>query len=307
MKKKNTKSKKADHYKRLRPINWLLAIAAGLLYSISLKYFIIPAGIILTGSEGIAVAISYYFDNTTIFIILYAVFQSILMIFAHRKISKTFAYRSLIVVGTVLVSLLVLPEFRITQPDAYNERIMLVLFGGILAGCAKAVAFKNRGSTGDEDIIAAYYAMKYLRPVGSIAIIAGIISTVFGLALQYLKTNDLALVINTLMYTALYIFVSTEILNTLYHKFKLTMLAVIHEHPDVIGNAIRKASPHRTYTIHPGVGGYEEKKLSMIRTIVTLEELPKLLAAINKAAPNAFYYHHEVEGVSRKFYISPIG
>jgi len=306
MSKQRSSTKESEHPKRLTPINWVLAISAGLLYAIALKYFIIPAGIILTGSEGIAVAISYYFDNSTIFIVLYAVFQTLLMAFAYRKISKTFAYRSLIVVVTVIVALLVLPEFHITQPDAYNERIMLVLFGGILAGCAKAVAFKNRGSTGDEDVIAAFYAMKYLKPVGSIAIIAGVVSTVFGLALQMLKTNDLALIINTLMYTALYLFVSTEILNTLYHKFKLTMLAVIHEHPDVIGNAIRNASPHRTYTIHPGVGGYEEKKLSMIRTIVTLEELPKLIEAVNKAAPNAFYYHHEVEGVSRKFYISPI-
>tara|TARA_R110000744_G_scaffold110408_2_gene208259 strand:+ start:32 stop:955 length:924 start_codon:yes stop_codon:yes gene_type:complete len=306
MSKQRSSSKESEHPKRLTPINWVLAIAAGLLYSIALKYFVIPAGIILTGSEGIAVSISYYFENSTIFIVLYALFQTLLMAFAYRKISKTFAYRSLIVVATVILALLFLPEFHITQPDAYNERIMLVLFGGILAGCAKAVAFKNRGSTGDEDVIAAFYAMKYLKPVGSIAIIAGVVSTVFGLALQLLKTNDLALIINTLMYTALYLFVSTETLNTLYHKFKLTMLAVIHEHPDVIGNAIRKASPHRTYTIHPGVGGYEEKKLSMIRTIVTLEELPKLIAAINKAAPNAFYYHHEVEGVSRKFYISPI-
>ena len=184
---------------------------------------------------------------------------------------------------------------------------MLVLFGGILAGCAKAVAFKNRGSTGDEDIIAAFFAMKYLKPVGSVAVIAGIVSTIFGLGLQFLKTNDLALVINTLMYTVLFLFVSTETLNTLYHKFKLTMLAVIHKDPENIARILREVFPHRTFTIHPGVGGYQQQELSMIRTIITLEELPKLRAAINDQAPEAFYYHHEVEGVSRKFYISPIG
>lgn len=282
-------------------------MSAGLLYAIALKYFVIPAGVILTGTEGIAVAISYFVDNPAVFIILYAIFQFGLLIFAFKKISRTFAYRTTMVISTVIFGLLFLPEFRITQPDAFNELIMLVLFGGILAGCAKAIAFKDRGSTGDEDIVAAFYAMKYLKPVGSIAIIAGLASTGFGLLLQYIKTGDLALVINTLMYTGLYLFISTETLNNLYHKFKLTMLAIIHEHPDVIANSLRASSPHRTYTIQPGVGGYEQKKLSMIRTIVTLEELPKILEGINKAAPNAFYYHHEVEGVSRKFYISPIG
>jgi uncharacterized membrane-anchored protein YitT (DUF2179 family) len=284
-----------------------MVFIAGLLYAVALKYFIIPAEIILTGSEGIAVSVSYYVDSTTAFIVLYAIFQSMLVGFAYKKISRTFAIRSSIVVLTVILGLLLLPDFRITQPEAYNERIMLVLFGGILAGYAKSVAFKNRGSTGDEDIVAAFYAMKYLRPVGSIAIIAGVVSTVFGLTLQYLKTNDLALVINTLMYTCLYIFISTETLNTLYHKFKLTMLAVVCDSPEIVGQAIKKTSPHRTYTTQPGVGGHSDMDRSMVRTIVTLEELPKLLAAINAAAPDAFYYHHEIEGVSRKFYISPIG
>ncbi len=282
-------------------------MSAGLLYAIALKYFIIPGGVILTGFEGIAVALSYYFESSALFVVLYAIFQSILLVFAYRRISKTFALRSIIVVSTVIGSLLLLPSFTISQPGAVNERIMLVLFGGILAGCAKAVAFKNRGSTGDEDILAAFFAMKYLKPVGSVAIIAGIVSTVFGLGLQLLKTNDLALVINTLMYTVLFLFVSTETLNTLYHKFKLTMLAVIHKDPDFIARILSEVFPHRTYTIHPGVGGYQQQELSMIRTIITLEELPKLRAAINEQAPNAFYYHHEVEGVSRKFYISPIG
>lgn len=280
---------------------------AGLMYAIALKYFVIPAEVILTGTEGIAISISYYMDSTMVFILLYAVFQSILLVFAYQHISKTFAIRSLIVVLTVIISLMVLPDFQITQPDAYNERIMLVLFGGILAGLAKAVAFKNRGSTGDEDIIAAYYAMRYLKPVGSIAVLAGVVSTGFGLTLQYLKYQDLALVINTLMYTCLFIFVSTETLNTLYHKFKLTMLAVISSDADVIGGAITTASPHRTYTVQKGVGGQSNAELSMVRTIVTLEELPKILGEINKAAPDAFYYHHEIEGVSRRFYISPIG
>lgn len=280
---------------------------AGLMYAIALKYFVIPAEVILTGTEGIAISVSYYVDSTMAFIVLYAIFQSMLLTFAYRKISRTFAIRSLIVVLTVIISLLVLPDFQITQPGAYNERIMLVLFGGILAGAAKAVAFKNRGSTGDEDIIAAYYAMRYLKPVGSIAVLAGVASTGFGLALLYLKSNDLALIVNTLMYTCLFIFVSTETLNTLYHKFKLTMLAVISNDADVIGGAITTASPHRTYTVHKGVGGQSNDELSMVRTIVTLEELPKMLSAINAAAPDAFYYHHEIEGVSRRFYISPIG
>ena len=285
----------------------LMVVFAGLLYAIALKYFVFPSGVILTGTEGIAAASAYYFDSTLVFLVLYSVFQAALLGFAYKKISRTFARRSLMVVLSVIVGLLVLPELQFAQPEPQNERMILVLFGGLLAGVSKAVAFKNRGSTGDEDIVAAYYAMKYLKPVGSIAVVAAVVSTAFGLTLQLLKGDEFPVLVNTLMYTCLYIFVSTETLNNLYHKFKLTMLVVITDHPERIGDTIKQTSTHRTYTVHQGMGGHTGKPFSMVRTIITLEELPKLLAAVDKAAPNAFYYHHEVEGISRKYFISPIG
>ena len=222
---------------QIKPISAMYMVFAGIVYAIALKYFVFPSGIILTGTEGIAVSIAYYFEKTSIFILLYAVFQISLITFAYKKISRGFAIRSAIVVSTVVVLLLVLPEMAFADPAPQNERITLVLFGGIISGFAKAIAFKNRGSTGDEDIIAAHYAVKYLRPVGSIAIIAGMVSTAFGLLLQYLKVADFPALVNTLMYTSLYIFVSAQTLNAMYHKFKITMLVVIDEDPEKIGNA----------------------------------------------------------------------
>jgi uncharacterized membrane-anchored protein YitT (DUF2179 family) len=292
---------------RIRPIDAVFMVFAGMVYAIALKYFVFPSGIILTGTEGIAVSIAYYFDKTIIFIVLYAVFQIALLTFAYLKISRGFAIRSAIVVATVVTLLFLLPDMAFADPAPQNERITLVLFAGIISGFAKAVAFKHRGSTGDEDIIAAHYAMRYLRPVGSIAIIAGVVSTAFGLLLQYLKVNDFPALVNTLMYTSLYIFVSAQTLNAMYHKFKITMLVVIDENPEKVGEAIRKVSPHRTYTVQSDIDGRLNKQLKMVRTIITLEELPRVLESVRSAAPNSFYYHHELEGVSRKFYITPIG
>lgn len=39
-----------------------------------------------------------------------------------------------------------LPELQFASPESQKERIILVLFGGLLAGFAKAAAFQNRGS-----------------------------------------------------------------------------------------------------------------------------------------------------------------
>ena len=144
--------------------DYSLIVLAGLLYAIALKYFVLPSKVILTGTEGIATALSYYFDSYWLFIVLYLVFQTGMLAFAFISVSRVFALRSLVVVAIVVLALVLLPELRFAQPEPQNERIILVLFGGLLAGVAKALAFSNRGSTGDEDILGAYFATKYLKP-----------------------------------------------------------------------------------------------------------------------------------------------
>jgi len=287
------------------PEDFTILIFAGLLYAAALKYFVLPSTVILTGTEGIAAALSYYFDLYALFIILYACFQAALLAFAFLRMSGTFAFRSLIVIATVIIALAALPQLRFAAPE--NERMILVIFGGLLAGVAKAVAFQRHGSTGDEDILGAYFASKYLRPVGSILVVAAIVSTAFGLLMSLLKNGQFEVAINTLMYTCIYIFVSAETLNNLYRRFKLTMVVVVTRHEDKVGSAIRESLPYRTYTVQQGVGGHTGEPSRMLRTVVTHEELPDLIATIEGADPASFYYHHDIEGVSRRYYVPPVG
>jgi uncharacterized membrane-anchored protein YitT (DUF2179 family) len=287
--------------------NYAMISLAGFIYAAALKYFVLPSKIILTGTEGIAAALSYYFSEYRLFIILYSVFQIVLLIFAFVKVSRKFAIRSLFTVGTVIIFLTLLPELNFAQPEPQNERIILVLFGGLLAGAAKALAFRSQGSTGDEDILGAYFAIKYLKPVGLISVFAAVGSTMFGLGLELLKNGDFEIVINTLMYTCVYIFVSTEVLNNFYRKFQITMFTVITRNHKEVGAAIKTAFDHRTFTVQSGIGGHSDEPFSMVRTIVTKEELPQLITAVEKRDPDCFHYHHDIEGISRRYYISPIG
>ena len=292
---------------RQRAVEYGLILLSGVLYAIALKYFVLPSKVILTGTEGVATALSYYFDSYWLFIVLSLIFQACLLVFAFARVSLVFALRSLLVVGTVVLFLAILPELEVAEPEPHNERIILVLFGGILAGAAKALAFTNRGSTGDEDIVGAYFATKYLKPVGTIGIFAAVGSTTFGMAMDLLKTGEFESVVNTLMYTCIYIFASTETLNNLYRKFKITMLVVITRREKDVGNAIVAASDYRTYTVHQGTGGRSGESFSVVRTLVTQEELPLMIETIEEADRECFYYHHEVDGTSSRYYIKPIG
>ena len=108
------------------------------------------------------------------------------------------------------------------------------------------------------------------------------------------------------MYTSVYIFASTETLNNFYHKFKITLLAIITRHPQSVGESIKMASPHRTYIVQDGIGGHSGDAFSMVRTIITHEELPELIKAVENADPESFHYYHDIDGISRHYYIPPI-
>lgn len=288
-------------------VDYLVIFGAGILYACALRYFVLPSAVILTGTEGIAAALSYYFDAYWVFVVLYSVFQAALLAFAAMRMPPTFARRSLVTVLTVVVALALLPELRFASPEPENERILLVLFGGLLAGTAKAIAFRRHGSTGDEDILGAYFAMKYLKPVGSIVVIAAMCSTAFGMLMAFLKQGEIEAVVNTLMYTCIYIFASAETLNNLYHRFSLTAVDVITQRRKQVGDAIVAALPHRTFIVQEGSGGHSSRKFDLMRTVVTKEEVPTLLHAVNRADADCFHYHFELEGISRRYYIPPIG
>lgn len=282
-------------------------VVAGLLYAVSLQYFVFPSKIILTGFEGIAAATGYYFNNNSLFLIIYGISQALLIAFAFYKISRAFAFRTLLTVGAVMIGLTLLPNMKFANPDSGSERLILVLFGGILSGLAKALSLRLRGSTGDEDIIGAWFAMKYLKPVGTISIIAAAVSTVFGMTLEYMKSGGIESMVNTLMYTSIFIFTSAETLNNFFRKFKLVLLTAFDKDAQVLGSAITEAAPHRTYTIQDSTGGFSAESFHLVRTVITHEELPVVLANIQRKAPDAFWFHHDIEGISRRYYIKPIG
>jgi uncharacterized membrane-anchored protein YitT (DUF2179 family) len=125
--------------------------------------------------------------------------------------------------------------------------------------------------------------------------------------MEFMKTGDFETAVNTLMYTCIYIFVSAQTLNNLYRKFKIKMVMIITRDIMPVGKTITDTFDHRTYTVQKGVGGHSGESFGMLRTIVTAEELPELIEAIEISDPDCFYFHHDIEGVSRRYYITPIG
>lgn len=282
------------------------AVFCGFLYAVAIKYFIMPTQVILTGSEGIAAAFSYYFDSKFVFIYLYLIFQTSLLIFGFITISRKFAVYTALLVGVVAFFLSVLPAYQFADPEPRAERILLVIFAGIISGLAKALAIRNGVSTGDDDIVCTYIAHKYRRQLGSIAIFAAIIPIAFGLILNFLKTDNFEVVCNQLMYTVIYVFMNGQTLNSLYRKYRLCNVMIVTANPESVANAIAVFSDKRTYTSWRAVGGYTKTEKHIFYAITQYEDVPNFSKIIKTADNGAFITFHEIDGLTGNFHIEPM-
>lgn len=280
---------------------YLMPIFAGFLYAVAIKYFIRPSSVIMTGTEGISIATSYYFDSELLFVIFYSFFQLILIIFSFIKIGKKFSLKTLLTVSSVSIFILILPMISFGSPEPENERLVLVIFGAIIAGIAKALSLKNRGSVGDEDVIAVYISEKLRKPVGKIIIFAGIISMIYGLILLYLKTGSMSSIANTLIYTTIFIFVSAETVNNIYKRFKYSRIIINTENIDLVRKTIIDCLPERSFTVNDVIGGYTGTERKQISLILSQEELPELLDRIKELPDKYFLYHDTIDGVVGRF------
>ncbi len=279
----------------------LISLLAGLIYAVSIKYFIMPSGVIMTGSEGIAISTAYYFESNWLFILLYSIFQFLLLAFSFFKVGKIFSLKTFITLSAVITLLIFLPSVKVASPEPENERIVLVLFGAIISGLGKALSLINRGSTGDEDIISVYFSEKLRKPVGKISIIAGSVSMIYGLVLNYLKYSDITVTANTFIYTVIFIFVGAATVNTIYKRYRFSNLTINTDNPWAVSQIINEILPERTFTKTVGIGGYLKKRRTMINLIVTQEELPIIINEINQIEGNNFLYHYEIDGIKGRF------
>ena len=89
------------------------------------------------------------------------------------------------------------------------------------------------------------------------------------------------------LYSIIFQFVSTQILNTLYKRYQKSTLLIITDKPDEVILVIREVTGHDA-TLFTGKGCYQGAERKMLYTVVSSDEEDKLLRSIKKTDPLAF-------------------
>lgn len=255
-----------------------VALTYALLSALALNFFWQPGHIYSSGITGVAQIITtvfHYFTQIRIPIALVIYGLNVPLFFlAWKKIGKKFTLFTVLTVTLSAIAIQIVPETMIS-----DDPIVCALFGGAINGAGVGLALKNGLSSGGLDIISLTIRKKTGRSVGSLAIFFNIIIMFAAGALfgwQYA------------LYSALSIFVSGKVVDTVYTKQKKMQVMIITKNPDAVIEAIQDALRRGITIIHDAEGAFHHDEQTVLLTVITRYEKYILEKAMAQSDPNAF-------------------
>lgn len=272
-----------------------MIVISALISALSLKVFISAGGLFPGGFSGLAVLLSrlilreYGIDIP--FGVLYVSFNIIPTILVYKFVGKWFTRYSVLQFALVSILVAVIPEMEITY-----DIVLIAIFGGILSGISASLALAANASGGGTDFIAIYISNKTNAP-----------------AWQYiLYGNSLLLVVAGLLfgwekalYSIIFQYVSTQVVNSMHQRYKLMSLRLFTEVPDAMIEAILKTTRHGITKLW-GEGGYSKRPKCMLYMVVNAFEVEDIVAIAQTVDPKVFIDISKTERVLGNYYRKPL-
>ena len=182
-----------------------------------------------------------------------------------------------------------------SMPITYDP-LLVSVFGGILNGTAIVIALKAKASSGGTDFIAVYLSQKLKRPSWSF---------VFGINVVILTTAGILFGFEEAMYSIIFQFVSTNVIERLHKKGVKETLLIITDKPNEISSMIMKET-HHGVTMFNGEGCYLKEKKYMLYTVLGADDVKLVERKIYEIDPHVFINVIASKEIVGRFYQQPI-
>ncbi len=285
-----------------KPIQWrksdvrklLMVFLGALLTAIGLNIFVaskdlLPSG--FTGVATLAVRVGKEFFNVNLsFSVIYLVLNFIPAVFVYNYIGRKFTIFSIIHVILVSVFTLVIPEIQVT-----NDTLLVCVFGGIFQGVGTLLSLKANACSGGTDFIAMYVSQRYNRSVWNYVLVLNCI---------LLITSGALFDVEPALYSIIYQFTNTQIVNTFHDRYHLRALTIITKQPDLVAQEIFKIT-RRGITEWDAKGKYNQTAQNVLYLVVSADEANRIVKVAKNTDENAFITDVKVQRVVGNFYQKP--
>ena len=270
-------------------------VISALLYSIAITSFANIGGFYPGGFAGVSrIAVDIadkYFHFDLPFYFLYAILNIIPTVFVYKYIGKRFTTFSVLQYALVSVFTSFLSPILIL-----DDPLLIAVFGGLTAGTAIGLALRNNASTGGTDFVAIIISNKYNRSSwGLVMAMNAVILFIAGLLFGWEKA----------LYSIIYQFVQTQVIDHLHERYKMETLTIMTQHPDEVVAEVLKDTRHGI-TEFWGEGAYKHQNMAILYSVINSFQRRQVVRSVLKADPKAFINIQRTEAIVGNYYQKPL-
>lgn len=266
-----------------RTVQYFLGVALGaMIVGLSLNALIIPNRIADGGVTGVAIILHYLYQWPVSWVVF--LLNVPLFLIGLKMVGRKFLILS--VFGVVFFSLSV--QLTAQVPILTHDRLLAVIFGGVLSGVGMGIIFRSRGSLGGTDILAVFLSRTTPFSVGQILL--GIDASIFTVTAVLFRPE-------TAMYAALYMFIATRVIDLVQEGMSHSKaVLVITQEPQGIAREIMDKLG-RGVTLFHAEGAYSGEAKQVVYCVVGRTELSQIKEIVRERDPKAFLTISEVPEV----------
>ena len=260
-------------------LRFLVVSLAAALMAVNIKTFVHTGGLLPGGFTGITLLLQEIFLKFAGIKIPFTVFywglNLVPAIICFKYVGKYFTLLSIwmIILSGILTDFI--PAITIVASD---DTILCSIFGGLLNGFAITLCLLAGATSGGTDFISIYVSEKTGRSIWNMILIFNVmVLAVFGLLFGWERA----------LYSIVFQFATTQLLNALYKRYQKSTLFIISDHTDELIGVIRQVTGHDA-TLFTGKGCYKGAERKMLYTVISSDEEFKLVRSIKEADPGAF-------------------
>ena len=232
-------------------LDGLFYVLGSALYALSVNIFTAPNQIAPGGVTGIATLLNFVWGAPIGAMILLVNLP--LLIAAWFRLGKAFTVRTLIV---TILSSVVIDATAPFLPPFQGDKMLVALFGGVLAGAGLGLIYMRGATTGGTEVVARLLERKFRHiPIGRLILLVDAL-VVAASALVYRN-------VETALYAMVLIFVSTSLMDALVYggdKGKMLLIMSRREQPGARRRGGARAEDRRRGARTDGTGRHHSER-----------------------------------------------
>lgn len=179
-------------------------------------------------------------------------------ILSYKFVGKKFTLYSVLAIGLISLFIQLIPYI----PMNY-DRLIATIYGGIFNGISLVLLLHFNVSSGGTDFVSMAISNKYKISIWNY---------VFLFNATILLISGLLFSFDDVLYSIIFQFVSTQILNYFYHRYKKVTVLIVSDIAEEIGNHLLNVTRHGI-SVFDGKGMYTGQKRQLIYTVVSLSQV----------------------------------